>query len=121
MIAKRHGKILKTESVMKPLSDVAGFEEALNDIRGRYDVDRILLFGSLARGQDDTDSDIDICVILNSRSERTLVIAREIRLSLFHRLDRAIDVLVYDKPTFEERRDAGASLERTISREGVAV
>ena len=106
---------------MDPLLNVAGFEEALDEIRGRFDVDRILVFGSLARGQDDADSDIDICVILNSRTERTLVIAREIRLSLFHRLNRAIDVLVYDKPVFEERRDAGASFERTLSREGVAV
>lgn len=106
---------------MKPFSNVVGLAEALNEIRSRYDVDRILLLGSLARGDDDTESDIDLCVILNSRSERALLIARDIRPKPFHRLDRAIDVLVSDKPTFEERRDAGASFEQTLSREGVAV
>jgi len=106
---------------MKTLTEIPGMQEVLEEIRSAYDVAQIIVFGSLARGEDDPQSDIDICIILNSRAERSLLIGREIRLQMFRRLNRAIDILVYDKSEFEQRRDAGASLEQTISREGVAV
>lgn len=96
-------------------------KNALEDIRSNYDIDKIIIFGSHARGEESSESDIDLCILLNSRKERILEITRKIRLSLFHRLHRSFDILVYDKDNFDERRDAGASFEKTVSREGLVL
>jgi predicted nucleotidyltransferase len=106
---------------MQVTMSISGLMDALSEIRSLYDVDRILLFGSHARGKAEKESDIDICIILNSRTERLLQITRFIRLHLFNKLHRSMDILVYDKQNFEDRRAAGASFEMTISREGLAL
>ena len=100
---------------------VPGLAEAADSIRSRFDVDKILVFGSWATGEASEESDIDLCILLNSRDERLLSITRSIRLELFHRLNRSVDLIVYDKKTFQERREAGGALETAIAREGVAV
>jgi len=100
---------------------VPGLAEAANSIRSRFDIDKIIVFGSWATGEASEDSDIDLCILLNSREERLLAITRSIRLELFHRLNRSMDLLVYDTQTFQERREAGGALETAIARERVAV
>ncbi len=106
---------------MSTKTEIPGLAEAAKSIRSEFDVDRVLLFGSGATGDADDESDIDLCILLNSRDERLLTITRSLRLDLFRRLNCSVDLVVYDKTTFEERLRAGAAFETAIAREGVAV
>jgi len=101
--------------------DIPGLEEATAFIRSRYLVDSILIFGSFARGDARVDSDIDICVTLQRTEKRILDIMVDLHAGLSAILERSIDVVVYDKKVFDERREAGASFEKTIAAEGIAV
>jgi predicted nucleotidyltransferase len=100
---------------------IKGFSESIDLIKTRFNVFAIYIFGSRARGDVKPDSDLDICVLLEDSSVRPLDAMREIRLALCDLLRMPLDILVYRKDRFMERRDAGASLERAIDREGIAV
>ncbi|MCX7023430.1 MAG: nucleotidyltransferase domain-containing protein [Spirochaetes bacterium] len=103
------------------LVDIPGMAEAAAFIRSRYLVDSIYIFGSFARGEARVDSDIDICVTLLRAEKRILDIMVDLHAGLSAILERSIDVVVYDKKVFDERREAGASFEKTIAAEGIAV
>ncbi|MCK4515467.1 MAG: nucleotidyltransferase domain-containing protein [Spirochaetaceae bacterium] len=99
--------------------NLPGLDEALEEIRLDYDVYSVRVFGSVARAGIEVAQDVDVCILLNSRSQRILDITRHMRQILFRAVNRPIDLLVYDKTNFEDRENAGASFERTIAREGV--
>lgn len=83
-----------------------------------YDPERIILFGSAARGDADEHSDIDIAVIKET-SERFLD-----RLGQVYGLIKphyALDVLVYTPDEFAEMRDAGNSFIEEILCDGIIV
>jgi predicted nucleotidyltransferase len=81
-----------------------------------YHPERIILFGSHARGEAGSESDLDLCVIMNS-SLRPMQRMVEVR-SLFPRPQWPMDILVYTPQEFEERCQLGGAFERTIAREG---
>ncbi len=101
--------------------NVPGLEAALEQIRAPYDVNSVRVFGSVARSGTEAAHDLDVGILLDSRSRRMLEITRDMRQVLFRAVDRPVDLLVYDKTDFQDRESAGASFERTISREGVPV
>ena len=45
------------------------FREALDDVYGAHNIERVVLFGSRARGEARTDSDYDVAVFLNDPGE----------------------------------------------------
>jgi predicted nucleotidyltransferase len=68
-----------------------------------YDLKAIIIFGSVAKGTADDDSDLDIIVVMESdlpRFDRTV----EVRFSLGSQ-DFDMDILVYTPEEFEARRD----------------
>ncbi len=84
-------------------------------------VDRVILFGSRARGDYREDSDWDILVVvgggLDWRAKRRLSI--NIRRRLYPLLSRPIDLIIEDRDMFRERSRLAGSLEETIAEEGV--
>ena len=84
---------------------------------GAYGPERIYLFGSVARGDADQDSDYDLMVIVpdDAPPERR-------GSALAHQTLRgtgiAADVLVWTRGHFERRAHVVASLPATILREG---
>lgn len=83
-----------------------------------YDPERVILFGSAARGDADEYSDIDIAVIKET-SERFLD-----RLGQVYSLIKphyALDVLVYTPHEFAEMHDAGNSFIEEILCDGIVV
>ncbi len=88
-------------------------------------IDKILLFGSQATGAAESDSDIDLLVILGQdvmpstfrqRSANYLQVSRAIRdIEKKH----PIDLLVYTRPEIESLKASGSMFVRRILREGV--
>ena len=80
-------------------------------LRERYRPERILVFGSVARGDLCEDSDIDLLVIKRT-SKRWLDRAAEARLLLD--TDLAVDVVVYTPEEFDEKSGSGDPVFRDI-------
>jgi len=82
-----------------------------------YGPERIYLFGSMARGEGQAESDYDIMVVVpdDTPPER-----RRIRLAYqaLRGTGTAVDVLVWTRRAFDERLHLKASLPSTIVREG---
>jgi len=90
-------------------------KQAADVIRSQYDHSKVLLFGSHARDNATESSDIDICVIIENPVERLLDIGRNIRKEIFPILHKPLDILVYDKKTFEDRASLTLTLEAEIT------
>ena len=81
-------------------------------------VQKILLFGSYARGEENTDSDIDICIITKD-PRRNLELMKDIRYSIFTKIKAPLDILIYKPEEFSTRSNMKYSLEEEIAHEGV--
>jgi predicted nucleotidyltransferase len=85
-------------------------------------MDEVIVFGSYAYGKPNTDSDIDLCVIVSDKETNKRVLTRKIRKILSPIIeDYPLDILVYDKDEFYDRAICDTTLEYKISREGVKV
>lgn len=78
----------------------------------------IILFGSYATNTEHEESDIDLCVIVNTK-KRKIDIIREIRRELIGLVKHPIDILVYEYREFNERANSLNSIEKEILRSGV--
>ena len=87
---------------------------AADRIRTQYHQAKILLFGSRAKNTDRPDSDIDLCIILENPKQRPIEISREIRKVIYPLLHHSLDILVYDKKTFDERSAFPLTMEAEI-------
>jgi len=82
----------------------------------QFQPDKIILFGSHARGQAGLDSDVDLLVVMPvSGSKREKAI--EIAVALHH-IPVAKDVIVVTPDDFEWRRNIVGTIERPAAREG---
>jgi len=82
----------------------------------QFQPDRIILFGSHARGQAGLDSDVDLLVVMPvSGSKREKAI--EIAVAL-HDIPVAKDVIVVTPDDFEWRSKIVGTIERPADREG---
>ena len=79
--------------------------------------ERVYLFGSRARGDDDPDSDYDLMVVVHEASDPGYRLAQRAHRLLWG-LGTAADVLVWTLRAFESRLHLKASLPSTIVREG---
>jgi predicted nucleotidyltransferase len=90
-------------------------QEMVRRIVDRFDPDKIILFGSQARGDAGPDSDIDLLVIMETDSRRRSAV--EIRMALD---DIVIpkDIIVVPPDEFERHRDTIGTLAYPAVREG---
>lgn len=79
-----HAKTLKKEDILTTLSEHKAF------LQQNYDVDKIGLFGSFAKGTQDAQSDIDIYVEFNRKTFRNIAGLWVYLEKLYH---RKIDLL----------------------------
>lgn len=61
-----------------------------------HDVKKADLFGSLARGDSDQESDIDILIEFNNKEEKTLLDLASLKNDLEEKLGKEVDVVTYD-------------------------
>jgi predicted nucleotidyltransferase len=82
-----------------------------------YAPERIYLFGSMARGESDEDSDLDIMVVVPDDTPAPLRSAGRAYQALWG-VGVPVDVLIWTCSAFDERLHLNASLPATILREG---
>jgi predicted nucleotidyltransferase len=80
------------------------FRQALNEIYGNR-IDRIVLFGSRARGDARPDSDYDVAVFLKSLPDRWAELDRlaALRVSLIDEIGAFLDAMPYAAAAYRER------------------
>jgi uncharacterized protein len=65
----------------------------------QFDPEKIILFGSLARGQEDEESDVDLIVVYQT-SKRFMDRLRDLYLAW--NIPRAVDILAYTPEEFDQ-------------------
>ena len=91
-------------------------QQMVKRIATQFQPDKIILFGSHARGQAGLDSDVDMLVVMPvSGSKREKAI--EIAVAL-HDIPIAKDVIVVTPDDFEWRSKIVGTIERPAAREG---
>ena len=88
-------------------------------VRKHYPGAQVLLFGSSAENKDSEYSDIDLCIVIEKPDERLRDISRKLRKELYPILHKPIDILVYDKQTFEDRASLPVTMEAEITEQGI--
>jgi len=90
-------------------------EEIKNILKSNSNIKTAVLFGSYARNQAHTQSDIDICIIMTNQKLHSQL-SNEI-LEIEKKYDKNINLLI----TTPEMRDLDRQLVETISREGIVI
>ncbi len=94
--------------------------EAVEDIVKAADPVRVILFGSLVRGEEGPDSDLDFLVVLDElRREDRMRLMGKIRFAISAPVP--IDVFITDVRECERRKDVVGSMHYWPLREGVVV
>lgn len=91
----------------------------VNRIVRKYKPDRIILFGSRARGEAGPDSDVDLLVVMRVAGSKRL--ARLDIRHLLHDIRVPKDVIVTDPEEFEWRRKIPGTIESPADQEGVVL
>lgn len=99
-------------------NDIQEMIQTIKDrIIERFQPERIILFGSHARGDAGLDSDVDILVVIDmkgSKREKAIEIGR-----VLHDIPVAKDILVSTTEEYEWRKDVTGTIEYPASHEGV--
>jgi predicted nucleotidyltransferase len=84
----------------------------------RFNPEKVILFGSYARGEGGVHSDVDLMVVMESDAPR-FERSTPIRLALSERWIEPIEVIVRSPAVFARRKDKPYSLEHEAARDGV--
>lgn len=109
---------------MKPdsqfLTLLQAFAAGLRQLAGE-NIDKILLIGSYARGEQKEESDVDIVVLLKSSSEdlRDKIYDYLVDFMLEHDVD--ISLKLIDRPTYQEWRKQSEPFIHSVETEGIEV
>jgi predicted nucleotidyltransferase len=97
----------------------ATIAEMARRIVAAFQPDKIILFGSYARGDAGPDSDVDLLVVMpveTSKRERAIQI-----LNILNGMRLAKEVVVVTPEEFEKRRDVVGTVEYAAVREGLVL
>lgn len=115
---KSWSKLLKLNCQIVNMEHLAELSKKIGERFGN-EVERIILFGSCARGDYGGDSDIDLLVIVSDKKIEYEL--RKIVYSFIPRLGRLISVKVIDSKDYERMRNMNSSFIRSIEKEGVVI
>lgn len=87
-------------------------------VKQLYPHARVILFGSTLTGTGSEDNDIDLCIVIENPNERLRNISRKIRREIYPLLNKPLDILAYDKKTFDDRAALPVTMEAEISEQG---
>ena len=111
--------------VMKPQTQEL-YEEVAKELRDRLiselegDIEAIILYGSVARGESNEESDIDI-LIISSNKRRVYDRASDIRYELDLKHGTLTTIMVYTPEEFEQSLSLGSPFLREVLKEGKAL
>ncbi|MGH2772120.1 MAG: nucleotidyltransferase domain-containing protein [Actinomycetota bacterium] len=95
----------------------AVLSELVRGIVSAYQPQRIYLFGSKARGDNDADSDYDLLLVVPDDAQAERLNGR-LAHDLLWELGVAADVVIWSRSRFDRRTRVPASLPATVLREG---
>lgn len=84
-------------------------------------VTKIILFGSLAHGNEAADSDIDLCVLTLISDKHPADITIDLRMMLYGIQKLPLDLFTYNQDDFERHAERPTSFEHEISEHGVVL
>ena len=108
-----HTAITPLRALVDPIATLTATIERAVD----HDVEAVLLFGSIARGEATPNSDIDLAVIANPGWDGQVALEDAVR----HQLGNSCDVLVFTSAEFLERARSGEPVVADILRDGFAL
>jgi predicted nucleotidyltransferase len=82
---------------------------------------KIILFGSMARGDETPGSDIDLCVLTPIKDRRPLDISFDLRMAVRKLQKSPLDLLTYDQERFAYQAARPRTFENIIRAEGVTL
>ncbi|MBC7074426.1 nucleotidyltransferase domain-containing protein [Candidatus Parcubacteria bacterium] len=89
--------------------------------RHKDEVEKIILFGSVARGDDRENSNVDVLVIVKDDSFKMQRLISEIVVDILLKTGVYISAKVLTLDEFNLLRRIGSSFYRSISKEGIVV
>ena len=95
-------------------------EELLNSVVAHFDPQRVIVFGSVARGEAGPDSDIDLVVVLDDNTPLEMLGAQSV-YEARKNYASAVDILPCRASVLNEQARAKGSFADTVLREGVTV
>lgn len=107
---------MKTATILKPEIQKI-LDSALQYILSAGKPDKVFLFGSYARGEENEDSDMDFFIV-EDLSVRKGSNAAKYYKALFH-LNQAKDIIVRSPTDFEKNRAILNTLEYDVYKEGI--
>jgi len=108
----RHYSLHMDNKPEKNLS-IEDLRELLTPIARRYDVDKVVLFGSSARGDADDSSDYDFCV--DPGSIKSAVTFGHLYMDIRHAVGRDVDVIS------RNALESGSEFLLNVERDGVVI
>ena len=84
-------------------------------------VSKIILFGSLANGNEATGSDIDLCVLTPIADKHPAEITIDLRMMLYGIQKLPLDLFTYNQDDFARHAQRPTSFEHEISKYGVVL
>ena len=106
------------QALRRPNSGLADCLQAFGQARP---VERVVLFGSYARGEQRPDSDVDLCIVAEG-VENQLAAARDFRRAIRDvRPKPALTLVPITPARFAEKTASGDFFFKTIAEEGICV
>lgn len=100
---------------------MCSFDDEIDKIKNQiikaYLPEKIILFGSCAKGVVTEKSDIDICIVLENNNKREL--AQRIIMEIEYEHD--LEVVIYTPTEWEKHKNDTASFANLIQRTGVTL
>jgi predicted nucleotidyltransferase len=84
-------------------------------------VSKIILFGSMARGDDNPGSDIDLCVLTPVKDRRPLDMSINFRMAVRKLQKSPLDLITYNNERFLYQSERPRTFENIIKNEGVTL
>ncbi len=88
-------------------------------LKQKFNPQRIVLFGSVAKGCARKESDIDLCVVLPCQDKKAMTI--NMQIALCEVIDRDIDIIILTPDEWDRNRNNPATFTGLMERTGVVL
>lgn len=106
--------------LMAKQKHLKSFAEDLRSLFGDR-VEKILLYGSYARGEEAPGSDVDLAVLLTEKRREDRKKAQELAEEWMQETELRFSVRVFEEDEFEEKVEEGYSFHTNVKKEGVEI